>query len=599
MKKKWFTGLVSVLLIVVAGFMNCTTASNTGTKWDETFDIVIVGAGIAGPLATLGAYEANPNLKILLIEATGLFGGGAARATGIFNPNLINARNDMDLGRAYWRAYMTNTTGGGHTAATEVTAREYGSYEIPGFPNYPKWEEIIYEARVMYDYLIKPAAQGGVGASDPQYGGYDANGLVTYAPTGEGGGMLMRGIRTAIEAKSDSISLYLNCRGEALIMENGIVAGVRATHNGQSKNIRAKKVILATGGFSGSYEGIAANGATNPAIDDTMRYIKTQANTASDGTGIQMAVDAGGVRLANTLIIGAGIQFTSGMHQAVGRAAPGNPKAANAFYMVTFMGPQPQLTSENFIVVDRDGNRFCDEGVLGIQMRGANSPGSNRMISHNKPPYWLIVPADTAGTASADPQGVPADNPAPRPRGGQGVNAGYQLSAAEIVAALDVAVNLTGEFTNEAFKAGSVAALGTAIGASNLAATVTTYNTIVQAAWNGTANADAEANGGQGKANNLLTNKIISAPGGSYYAVKIYPQTMGSFGGVATNGKCQVLNAANEVIPNLYAVGENANRDLYSINPTYGTTQVGGSSFTHYATMGWIAGSHAAANLNQ
>jgi fumarate reductase flavoprotein subunit len=163
---------------------------------------------------------------------------------------------------------------------------------------------------------------------------------------------------------------------------------------------------------------------------------------------------------------------------------------------------------------------------------------------------------------------------------------------------LDLAANLTGEYATEVYKADSIPLLGTAIGAANIQATVTKYNQIVQDAWDGTVNADAAENGGFGKANSVLTNKIISTSGGSYYAIKIYPQTMGSFGGVLTDGNCRVLNKDEEVVPNLYAVGECANRDLYSMNPTYGATTAAGSSLAHYGTMGWVAGIHAAENLD-
>jgi hypothetical protein len=423
--------IISLVLIFVLLGVGCSnsTLPDGSQSYDETFDIVVVGAGMAGPMAAFGAYETNHNLKILLVEATNLFGGGAAKASGGFSSQLLNNRLNPTLGQGYYKAYMTNTAHSGsitdptygtinfnHNVQTNETAREYGGYEIEGFPNYTKWAAIIYEARLMYDYLIKPVVEGGVGISEAVYGGYNLNGGMTNNPDGEGGGMMMKGIRAAIESKSSSIDLRFNCKGEELIMENGIVAGVRVNDNGKSKNIRAKKVILATGGFSGSYEGIKANGASRPEIDDAMKYVKTQANKESDGTGIQMAVDVGGVRLENAVIIGAGIQFTSGLHQAIGRTGGANAaKLANAFYMINFGGPQPQLLSPNFLVVDKNGDRFFSESNLGISMSGTSSPGSNKMISHNKPPYWLIVPADPTGVASANPGDTPANNPAPRP----------------------------------------------------------------------------------------------------------------------------------------------------------------------------------------
>lgn len=85
----------------------------------------------------------------------------------------------------------------------------------------------------------------------------------------------------------------------------------------------------------------------------------------------------------------------------------------------------------------------------------------------------------------------------------------------------------------------------------------------------------------------------ISAPvqEGPYYALKIFPVTMGTFGGVKTNDNFEVLDESGNPIPNLYAGGEVANKFLY--NQVYMT----GSSVQHALTSGRIAGEHAAGNL--
>lgn len=76
-----------------------------------------------------------------------------------------------------------------------------------------------------------------------------------------------------------------------------------------------------------------------------------------------------------------------------------------------------------------------------------------------------------------------------------------------------------------------------------------------------------------------------------YYAMKIYPVTMGTFGGVKTNENFQVLREDGSVINNLYAGGECANKILY--NQVYMT----GSAVQFAATSGRISGAHAARSL--
>jgi len=90
-----------------------------------------------------------------------------------------------------------------------------------------------------------------------------------------------------------------------------------------------------------------------------------------------------------------------------------------------------------------------------------------------------------------------------------------------------------------------------------------------------------------GKSNNFLV-PIETAP---YYALKIYPKTMGTFGGVKTNESFQVLREDGSIINNLYAGGECANRVLY--NQVY----MSGSAVQFAATSGRISGAHAAQSI--
>ena len=90
-----------------------------------------------------------------------------------------------------------------------------------------------------------------------------------------------------------------------------------------------------------------------------------------------------------------------------------------------------------------------------------------------------------------------------------------------------------------------------------------------------------------GKSSNFLV-PMEKAP---YYALKIYPKTMGTFGGVKTNENYQVLREDGSIINNLYAGGECANRVLY--NQVY----MSGSAVQFAATSGRISGAHAAQSL--
>lgn len=86
---------------------------------------------------------------------------------------------------------------------------------------------------------------------------------------------------------------------------------------------------------------------------------------------------------------------------------------------------------------------------------------------------------------------------------------------------------------------------------------------------------------------------LVSVDKAPYYAIRFYPVTMGTFGGVKTDDSFRVVKADGSVIGNLYATGENANKVLY--NQVY----MSGSAVQFALTSGRIAGQHAAENLKK
>lgn len=76
-----------------------------------------------------------------------------------------------------------------------------------------------------------------------------------------------------------------------------------------------------------------------------------------------------------------------------------------------------------------------------------------------------------------------------------------------------------------------------------------------------------------------------------YYAIKIYPRTMGTFAGVKTDDNYRVLRSDGSIIDNLYAGGECSNKVFY--NQVY----MSGSAVQVALTSGRLAGEHAAQNL--
>ncbi|MBQ8093580.1 MAG: FAD-dependent oxidoreductase [Clostridia bacterium] len=86
----------------------------------------------------------------------------------------------------------------------------------------------------------------------------------------------------------------------------------------------------------------------------------------------------------------------------------------------------------------------------------------------------------------------------------------------------------------------------------------------------------------------MFLKAIEKAP---FYAVKVYPTTFGSAGGVTTTEDGRVTRQDGTVIPGLYAAGEMSNRYFYNEN------YILAASLGLYSTMGRRAGAAAAADI--
>jgi fumarate reductase flavoprotein subunit len=131
----------------------------------------------------------------------------------------------------------------------------------------------------------------------------------------------------------------------------------------------------------------------------------------------------------------------------------------------------------------------------------------------------------------------------------------------------------TAEDAENVFKADTVEELAALMGvdAAKLAATIEENNT---AAADPFGKPDA------------IRAKLETAP---YYAIKYYPQNMGTFGGVKTTDNFEVIDASGAAIPGLYAAGEVCNR------PFYNQVYMSGSALQLAGTSGQVAAESAVA----
>ena len=121
------------------------------------------------------------------------------------------------------------------------------------------------------------------------------------------------------------------------ILENGEIAGVIATGvNGQKITVRAKAVVLASGGFGANTKMLKEYNTYWSAIDDNIRTTNSFAMT---GDGIQLGKSVGAALT--------GMGFTQMMPVA-------DPDNGELFSGI-------QVPPENFVIVNKNGRRFVNE----------------------------------------------------------------------------------------------------------------------------------------------------------------------------------------------------------------------------------------------
>jgi fumarate reductase flavoprotein subunit len=258
------------------------------------------------------------------------------------------------------------------------------------------------------------------------------------------------------------------------------------------------------------------------------------ADPGSTGEGILMARRIGAALYNNAFAKIAGLQFSSDLGGISAFTQPGR------------MAPAPAPLSTQ-ILVNSEGKRIMNEAIGGSfgNVSSYNSAGAYALIKDGKGPYYILYDAENSLAGMTN-----------------------------ISAALEAGAALG---NGEAFKAGSLEGLAAAMGVPDgaLKDTVTRYNGFADSG-------DAEFD----KKGSYI--KRIETP--PFYAVKVYPNSYGSMGGVVTDSGGRALDEAGAVIPHLYAAGEISNRDFY--NESY----VGGASLALYSVAGRIAGKAAAGN---
>lgn len=321
-----FKRVLSVVLAVmlVAGLTASAIAEDKGyieppSKWDMTYDVVVVGSGFAGLSAAYAAATAGAST--LLIEKMPYIGGNSAINGGVYASytSKLNLAEKLGLPKDTPEQHIADTLKGGDNMGDPALVEQM----VKGAPE--MLNILIDNGLKLRNQLTKP-------------GGH--NGYRTHTTENQSGSDIVKVLYNMV--KGAGVEVKLNTKMVYIYREKpmaGRVLGIKVETKDGVKNIRATKgVILATGGFAANPE---MRKTYVPWMDES---IPTTNHPGATGEGIILAQQIG----ANTLHMS--------YIQLYPFADPNTGKL-DKYAVIPFNGP-----SAGIVYVDVQGKRYVNEG---------------------------------------------------------------------------------------------------------------------------------------------------------------------------------------------------------------------------------------------
>ncbi len=556
-------------------------------RWDQTFDVVVIGSGAGGMTAALCAKEQG--LSAVVLEKSELYGGtSAVSGGGIWipcNDQMAAAGVPDTYGEAL--TYLKHLTEG-EVPLARLEAYLHKAPEMVGYME--KTFGVGFRCVAKYPDYFPDAPGGKPGARTMEPAEFDAARLGTefdrqrepnkgtlimgriamdqvqaHVLFGRAPGWiwltikmmwkywtdfawrrktwrdrrqvlgqaLVAALRNAM-IKND-VPLQLQTTFQSLVEEGGRVTGVVVSQNGKTLRIAAKKgVVLASGGFE-----------SNQAMRD--QYLPkpsdkawTAAPAINHGDGIQAG-----------LKLGAGLKFMNLVWGTPTIVVPGAASAAALFVERSLPG---------CVVVNKSGKRFINEALPYTE--AVNAIYEDHARHGGTVPCWMIFDGrfrQSYPTGPLLPGSIAPDKTLPKRWEG-----------------------------TVYYKADTLDALAARIGvdAGNLAGTV--------AKMNGYAATGIDTEFGKG--NNIFDRyyadpkigpnpclaPIVKAP---FYAMPLMPGEIGTKGGLVADERARVLREDGSVIPGLYAVGNCSAAAMGKTYPGPGATLGPAMTFAYIAAQ--------------
>ena len=291
--------------------------------WDETYDVVVVGAGFAGMAAAYSAGEAGA--KTLIVEKLATTGGNSATNGGqyaAYTSKIAKAfQQKFNLVPDTAAKHIEDTMNGGDLMSRKELVEEM----VMGSPYY--FNLLLDNGLVIRETLARP-------------GGH--YGYRTYVTKEQIGADITNVQRKMLDGQKN-VTLSLNTKMVEIYRtrdEGNKVVGIRVAKDDGYKTIRATKgVILATGGFSSN---IKMRETQVPYLTKDIPTTNIKAASTGEGIYLAQAIGANTMQMSNI--------------QRYPFADPTNG-VLDKYAVWPFTGP-----SFGIVYVDWQGKRYVNEG---------------------------------------------------------------------------------------------------------------------------------------------------------------------------------------------------------------------------------------------
>lgn len=463
-------------------------------------DIVVVGSGSTGMVSALTAIEGGA--RVILLEKMRSLGGVSNFAEGMFAV-------ESELQRQQYVTYSRDDA--------FKTIMEYSHWRA----NPRLVRTFVNETASTITWLIHQGVEFAELATNVPGGPLVWH--ILKGPETERGSMMMKTLAT--RAKEKGLDFRLETPVRRLLKEGNRITGVLAGEEEREIQIRAKAVIIATGGYANHKEWIKKYTGFDLGVN-----LFPVGNVEKMGEGIRMAWEAGAAE--------------EGM--GVLQLIRGGPVMGAG---LSFIGPLEVASNQPTLRVTGDGERYCDESIVGNFAFDGNAMARWKgksvftLFDDSLVKYWMEEGTDM-GTGRIFPPG-------------RRIDVGKALRNAIETKAPDV------------YAASSVEELAMAMGTnpSVLKATVEEYNGFCA----------------KGHDDLFAKNPKFLRPlkGPTFYALKNNLVFLGTLGGIKINHKMEVVDKNENPILGLYAGGMDAGGiygDSYDVVTCGGTLAFGVNS---------------------